>query len=586
MRPRVQLLLSVLAWCVLPGSLRAARISDPLATELAAMRNHDTTLVWIFFTDKGPGAWQKVSPNLVTERSARRRTRAGCAAVDASDLPVAPDYVAAVSRHTVRVRHRSKWFNAVSAVVTKEQIAALSSQPCVASLGSVLRARRGTRPESAREVGEARPPATPSGFYGGAAQQLQQIRVPEVHDAGFTGAGVLVAHFDGGYALLRHDALRDLHVVAKRDFVAHDDDPTEQPLERIPQHGDATLSVLGGNRPGVLVGAAYGASFLLARTEEDRSETPFEEDNWVAGIEWADSLGADVSSTSLGYLEYPDRSWTWENMNGNTTVITRAADEAARRGIVVVNSAGNGGIPPRSYQNTLVAPADGDSVIAVGAVDRQGDRTPWSSMGPTANVVPRIKPDVMALGHWVFVASSLAPDAYTLHSGTSFACPLVAGVAALLLEARPSSAPMQIRDALRWTASQADRPDNRFGWGIVDAEAALEVLRRLDAGASVRLAVTSPNPFRAAAAVRYVLPTEMLASLWILDARGRRIRMLHDGVQAAGDHVLVWDGLDENGTSVANGVYFCRLRTTNEQVVPVRSSVSRAKLVRVGASRR
>ncbi len=168
-----------------------------------------------------------------------------------------------------------------------------------------------------------------------------------------------------------------------------------------------TLSTIGGYTSGTLIGPAYGASYILLRTENDSSETPFEEDKWIAGIEWADSIGVQVTSTSLGYLDYdaPYKSWTWQDMNGRTTPISRAAAMAVRKGIIVVNSAGNNGIGPNfPNQNTLNAPADADSVLAVGALTPAGSRASFSSVGPTTSIPPRIKPDVMAQGTSVVVA--------------------------------------------------------------------------------------------------------------------------------------------------------------------------------------
>ena len=255
-----------------------------------------------------------------------------------------------------------------------------------------------------------------------------------------------------------------------------------------------TLSAAAGYKPGQLIGPAYCASYVLARTEVATSETPVEEDNWVRAIEWADSIGIDIASTSLGYLDYDPRDtvdgpedWTWKDMDGNTTLITRAADMAASKGILVFNSAGNGGENP--LHNTLGAPADGDSIIAVGAVfgkDITGstgkilfvkkERAFFSSVGPTTGKDPRIKPDIMAMGIYVYLAHPNDPRLYTESHGTSFACPVAAGAAALLLRDHPEATPMQIRDALRLTADNAKNPDNRYGWGVPDLVAALKYL--------------------------------------------------------------------------------------------------------------
>jgi subtilisin family serine protease len=237
------------------------------------------------------------------------------------------------------------------------------------------------------------------------------------------------------------------------------------------------LSTIAGYAEGKLIGPAFGASYVLARTENDASETPLEEDNWIAAIEWADSLGIDIATTSLGYLAFDDPygAHTWQDMNGNTTLITRAADMAVARGIVVLNAAGNDGF--NAMHNTLLAPGDGDSVITVGGVWPDSMRYTSSSVGPTTSQPPRIKPDVMALGAAVWVAATGSTTHYGQSAGTSFACPLTAGVVALLLQACPSATPMQIRDVLRQTASHHDTPDNQHGWGVVNATAALAQLR-------------------------------------------------------------------------------------------------------------
>ena len=194
-------------------------------------------------------------------------------------------------------------------------------------------------------------------------------------------------------------------------------------------------------------------------------------------MEWADSIGVDVVSSSVAYLDFDPGhvSLTWQDMDGDTAVITRAADLAAGRGIVVVNSAGNGG-QGIVGQNTLMAPADGDSVITVGGTWPDGSRYTTSSVGPTTDVPPRIKPDVMAQGATVTCADPSGPAVYGVGTGTSFACPLAAGVVALLLQAQPAATPMQIATALRATASRAASPNNLNGWGVVNAPAALAYL--------------------------------------------------------------------------------------------------------------
>jgi subtilisin family serine protease len=386
-----------------------------------------------------------------------------------------PDaYVAQIRPVVARVRHLSRWFNAVSAEATAAQIEALGTLPFVARIDVVGRYRKpaiepieptDARVERAR--GALRTQATTLD-YGSSYEQLAQIGVPALHERGLSGEGVVVAVFDSGFPNLAHEALAGARILGERDFVQGGDSVRGS----TDAHGLATLSVLGGYREGELIGPAYGASFVLAVTEDVRSETPIEEDNWVAAAEWAEAMGADVISSSLGYLEFdfPHTSYTPQDMNGDTAVTTRAAAMAAARGIVVVTSAGNGGA--HAERNTLGAPADGRFVLSVGAVDRDGLRAPFSSVGPTSD--GRVKPDVAALGVRAKVASRAGVGAYALASGTSFSCPLAAGVVALLLEAHPSYTVDQVFFALRSTASQAALPDNLLGWGLVDAARAVD----------------------------------------------------------------------------------------------------------------
>jgi len=287
---------------------------------------------------------------------------------------------------------------------------------------------------------------------------------------------VMVAVFDTGFDTLSHEAFAAMSIVDRHDFVNGDDDVANGRDRGEGSHGTETLSVLGGWAPGHLIGPAFNATYILAKTEDTSSETPVEEDNWAAAAEWAEARGADVISSSLGYLTFDPGfpSYTPEDMDGQTAISTRAAERAAERGVVVVISAGNAG--PSTLHNTLGAPADGRLVLAVGAVNSSGARASFSSVGPSAD--GRIKPDVAAQGVAVTAAAPGTASAYTSVNGTSFSCPLTAGVAALVLQARPTATVSEIEDVLRATASQAAQPDNLLGWGIVDATRAIQALSR------------------------------------------------------------------------------------------------------------
>src|SRR5262249_31153089 len=283
-------------------------------------------------------------------------------------------------------------------------------------------------------------------------------------------------------------------------------------------------------KPGAYLGAAFGATFALGRTENDASETRAEMLYWGMGAEWADSLGADIISSSVGYFTFdrPDTDYRYIDMNGHHTDVSRYAEIAASKGILVVNSVGNEGQQPWHY---LTAPADvnGDSLIAVGAVDDFGLPAAFSSYGPSAD--GRVKPDLAARGVAVPVVwTPSGPQGYVTLDGTSFSAPLVARLAACMMQAPPASPPLDILRRLRGTPSQASRPDNRVGFGVPDGARALcwqPAGTRLPPVPGAML--IGPNPVRAGgppAQVRFaaggVIPGANPARVRVLDVNGRR----------------------------------------------------------------
>ncbi len=495
--PAVVLLAAALLACRLASPAAAARpaptadepAAGPIAPHLAAAladpghpawRADERIAVWVRFADKGlagaalEAALDRAEARL-SRRAARRRARTvapGGRLVDARDLPLHPAYLAAVAATGARPRERSRWLNAASYLATAAQVRAIAGLPGVRGVDLVRRMRR---PEPRLEPADrALPPGMPEAAapaksalldYGASAIALEQIDVPAVHALGLTGAGVLVGLLDTGFRTT-HEALAHVPVLAAHDFVNHDDVVDDQAGDPVGSrnHGTEILSSLAGRAPGAMMGPAHGASVVLAKTELIGSDTPIEEDRWVAGLEWAEAQGADIVSSSLGYYQW----YEFADLDGNTAPVTVAADLAVGLGVVVVNAAGNqGGL---EFEH-IVAPADGDSVITAGALTRLGEPASFSSPGPTAD--GRIKPDVMAPGVSVTVADPDDDTGYLEVGGTSLSCPLTAGVVALMLERAPSLTPMQVREALRMTASRAQAPDNQSGWGTIDALAAV-----------------------------------------------------------------------------------------------------------------
>jgi subtilisin family serine protease len=574
------IVISVLGSQMVAGTKVDAR----LAEQLQHLSPNEQILAWVFLTDKGSNEFKKssVPRSVVAERSYLRRlkVRSAESAVDYSDLPVERSYVEQIAAHVIQVRQVSKWFNGVSVRATREQLGVVESLPFVRRLESLTRMRRtynheghSQTPSPEEETRRIKSSTfdqslyrTTSLDYGLSFNQVNMINVPAVHNMGNYGQGVVIGVLDNGFRLMNHESFDTLRprIIATYDYV--DKKVSVVPNNPSPSHGFHgmyILSALAGYKPGQVIGPAFGASFILARTENDSSETPFEEDNWLAAIEWMDSIGVDITTTSLGYLAYdpPYPSWTWDQMNGNTTVITRAADMAVSKGIVVLNSAGNNGL--NTSRNTLNAPADGDSVLSIGALRTDGERASFSSVGPTTSTPPRIKPDLMAQGVSVWCASHVDTAGYITQQGTSLSTPLAAGAAALLLHAHPTLTPLEVADALKRTASNANAPNNLVGWGTIDVLAAINSVGggTPSLPTAFKFLSSSPNPFNPSTSIsfKYALSQPANVSLKIFNLLGQEVRTLIEAQQAAGTPFVVWNAKSNSGDELPSGVYFARL---------------------------
>ncbi|MDH7515800.1 MAG: S8 family serine peptidase [Bacteroidota bacterium] len=462
---------------------------------------------WVFFTDKGPGmesrlesmtaaelglsqeallrravqASVEVSPDASADeilRASRMQVFAkgdrSRSIVDVGDLPVHEPYLEAIRQEGVHIRVVSRWFNGVSVSCDAERAQAIARLPFVRAVEPVRRWKRGADPVFAKSasVETVVRPSSHELDYGLSLEQLEVINVPKIHDVWIDGTGIIVGMVDDGYRWRPHEAFQSVRVLGEYDFINQDtltenegDDPWSQD-----SHGTVTFSTLAGFREGKLVGPAFRASFYLAKTEIHDREIPVEEDYWAAGVEWLEAKGAAVVSSSLGYSIFEDSTgYRYENgdFDGQTAVTTRAAARAARLGIVVCTAMGNEG----NVEGSIIAPADADSIVSVGAITMANTLAPFSSIGPTND--GRTKPDVVAPGVAVLCATKNADTTYARASGTSLATPLAAGSAALVRSARPELTPLQVRDALRNTADRASSPGNLFGWGKIDAWAAL-----------------------------------------------------------------------------------------------------------------
>ncbi len=507
------------------------------------MLAQDSLKVWVLFTDKGETTATPSRKAAISSAALQRRARRGTnAAADALDREVDRAYIDQIRALSLRIVHPSRWLNAVSAYVTPAQLDDLAQLDCVSEIRSVARFTRPVEPILPLSEALLRPTIPYPAFYGPSYAQLNLIQVPLLHDLGYTGEGIRILILDTGFNT-QHPAFLATDVEATWDFINNDEDVIDAATAEDGQqaHGTATLSLIGASEEKKAIGAAYEATFLLAKTEVYGSETSIEEDNWVAGVEWGESLGADVASSSLGYIDW----YEYADLDGNTALCTQAADIAASLGVIVVNAIGNG--QRLSTFPTLIAPSDGDSVIAVGAVSNAGEIAFFSSNGPTAD--GRIKPDVCAQGTSNYIANY--SGGYGLGQGTSYSTPLVAGAVALLLQAHPEWQFGNLYRALTLTATRAAAPDNVYGYGIVRA---LEALNYDGSAPKFIKGVTAyPNPFDDFVEFDFEIPPAGAVEIRIYTVAGEKIATL---TRPASDPLpLKWQGRNDSGEEAAPGIY-------------------------------
>lgn len=448
---------------------------------------------WVFLKERSSLSSFLPSDLGITERALRRRAKVlpKDRLIDESDIPPSPEILRRIQLSGVRIHSISRWLNAVSIEINSlqhlQEIHSLNFVHRVAPVGRMKKTpmRFSSLPSLDQTLRKRE--ALPID-YGSSFTQLNNIKVVDAHGIGIYGTGILIGLLDDGFNNHRvHPALRNIRVVAEFDFVHRDSNTSRAPWEYFPQgnHGAGVLSSVGGFDNGSLIGAAFGASFILAKTEIDSVEVHIEEDNYVEALEWMERLGVDIASSSLGYRDFDTTtySYTYQELNGKTTIVSRAAGIAARKGVLLCTAMGNGGFqtagrPPVSVLGTLVAPADADSIVSVGAAYSDGILADFSGTGPTSD--GRIKPEVVAQGTGVRWASG-SGSGYVSANGTSASTPLVAGVAALVLSAHPQLTPMQIRESLLNTAVHiqdgttmtTSYPNNYYGWGFANALGAL-----------------------------------------------------------------------------------------------------------------
>ena len=526
--------------------LSSLHSSDINPQNIEAGRIGDLYKVWVYFDKKD-------SKRIVDLDSAsiERRIKHGIVGPTKYDYLINQSYIDRIKRLKVEIKNQSRWLNAISVIADIQKINLINKLAFVKKIEPIY---QHTKKKSIQAVGD-RNNQSRDIEYGPSYDQVEQINCRIPHVAGYFGQGVRVLYLDTGYEL-GHTAYDSLNLIAQYDFVNNDENTANETDQEITDnqddHGTICLSVMAGYAPGNLIGPAFKSEYLLAKTEIMAEEIQQEEDNYVAALEWGESLGADIACASLGYLDW----YSYEDLDGNSATTTIAVDIASNLGVLCINSAGNEGDDPWYY---IIAPADADSVISVGAVNRDGTIANFSSHGPTYD--GRIKPEVCALGVSAYCVRSNTENDYRAASGTSFSAPLAAGAAAVILSANPEWTNMQLREAIMMTASLANSPDNIYGYGILNTWAAINyqfttglkneeiipnVLKVFDA---------YPNPFNPATFIRVqsesIIPNLTLS---IFNINGQLIQTLEKETTNADRIDIKWDG---NRNS--SGVYFIKI---------------------------
>ncbi|WP_369764652.1 S8 family serine peptidase [Flavobacterium sp. WC2429] len=433
---------------------------------------------WVYFNAKANSQSYYESPLLMlSQRALDRRTNQNIA-LDFMDIPMNKDFVSQVKLVSgITVMAKSKWLNAIHVRGTQTAINSIKDFAFVdkvdfanktLNLGAkTVKAEKLAKVTSVKEQSKTKR-IKADYTYGTSANQIQMVNGQLLHQQNFTGSGKIIAIMDAGYpgvdSALPFQRLKDNNqVLGGYDFVSRSEN-----FYTGNSHGTSVLSTMGGYKENALVGTAPDASYYLFITEDTTSENPIEESLWVEAAEKADSLGVDVINTSLGYFEFDNSTYnhTYSEMNGTTAFMSRGAEIAFSRGMIVVTAAGNEGGTRNPY---IAVPADAVSVLAVGAVNATEVRASFSSIGPSFD--GRIKPDVMAQG-----VSTVLSDEFgniITSNGTSFSSPIMAGIIASFWQAFPNKTNKEIRQLILESADRFTNPTNQYGYGIPDFSLAL-----------------------------------------------------------------------------------------------------------------
>lgn len=418
----------------------------------------------IYFKDKNHNYYSIDHPEaFLSEKALNRRTKQSIE-IQENDLPVSSYYIDSLKNIGFTVLNTSKWMNTVTVYSSgKAKIEDLTKISFVRSVKKVASSEKTITSKFENQAIQSFNRYDNALNYGESGNQIRLHNGHVLHQSGYLGQGIIIAVIDAGFyntnLLPSFDSLwANNQILDTYDFVENEESVFEDN-----SHGMKVLSIIGGNVNGQLIGTAPKANFLLLRSEDAATEYTIEEDNWAAAAEYADSAGADIINTSLGYTVFddPSQNYSYSDMDGNSAFVTKAADIAASKGILVVVSAGNQGNDLWKY---ISAPADGDSVLTVGAVNAFASYVEFSSQGPTSD--GRVKPNVAAMGFQTILQD--VSGQISKGNGTSFSAPIITGLAACLWQALPDLSNIEILRRIEESAHQFSNPDYKLGYGIPD----------------------------------------------------------------------------------------------------------------------
>lgn len=513
------------------------------------------------FTDKLNNDFSLERPTeFLSSRSIERRVKQGIE-LEEGDLPLSKSYVQSIkSIASVELLATSKWFNDV--VIQVNDTSVLKKIRDLTFVKSVWRF-----PGNWAKKGEAVVEKLDTTYtdvissdwnseYGSAFRQTDMINVNFLHDRSFRGAGMRIAVIDAGFSeadesLHLNHLYTDGRVVDTRDFVQGDANVYGHSV-----HGYFVLTTMAADTPGMMIGTAPEAEYVLLRSEDASNEYLLEEYYWTEAAEFADSAGCDIINTSLGYSLFDDtlQDHTLADMDGKTTRITLSSELAASRGMLLVNSAGNAG---SSSWGKITAPADAENILSIAAVDSAGALAFFSSRGPTSD--GRIKPDLAAMGQGVFIG--FKEGDVGISNGTSFSSPIIAGAAACLWQANPTNSWKEIMQSMRESGDRYKDPDTNIGYGLPDFLLADQLLKGGSRAASTGNASVKiyPNPFSNELMVLMNVSRDQRLSYVIYDLSGRK--MVDKSVTLrAGKRAYLY--LSNELGKLASGMYVMKLSSS------------------------